>query len=310
MRRFGNIPMIPLPPRISDSRLPVAGPLPRPVDSLSDALHLDLDGAWAGNTVVDRRLDLLEWGAKLRFSAPSRLIERFFQDVQPKLSRFLLYGSGDFHHLTALWIRRVKERFVLVCFDNHPDWDRRPPKWGCGGWINRALELPHLEKASVWGCGNFECWWPYQIFGNRRAERSGRLELHPWADDRSEADQQRRGAILRGNWQNRFHEFLQTIRGATIYVSIDLDCLVPDEAVTNWENGRFTSSDVGWALQRLRENCRIAGGDVCGAFSEPHYARWKQRFAAGFDHPKLPRQSVAETVNFRTLSRIWPLLID
>ena len=260
--------------------------------------------------MVDRCLDLREWGPGLRFSAPPRLIERFFQELQSKLPRFLLFGSGDFHHLTALWIRRMTERFVLVCFDNHPDWDRRPPKWGCGGWINRALDLARMERASVWGCGNFECWWPYQIFGNRKAERSGRLELHPWADGRGAADQQRGGAILRENWQDQFREFLQTIRGARVYVSIDLDCLVAAEALTNWENGRFTSGDLIWALQGLRSACQIAGGDICGAFSEPHYARWKQRFAAEFDHPKLPKPAAAESreINFRTLERIWPAL--
>ena len=101
----------------------------------------------------------------------------------------------------------MAEPFVLVSFDNHPDWDVRPPRWGCGGWVNRALELPHVKKVSVWGCGNFECWWPGRLFGNRRAEREGRLEVHPWADGRPRADQNRRGAILRANWREHFARF-------------------------------------------------------------------------------------------------------
>jgi arginase family enzyme len=279
---------------------------------LADALHLDLDSVWAGNGLVSDRLDATDWGPKLRFSAPSRLIEQFFAEAQSRLRRFVLYGSGDFHHLTALWMRNIAAPFVLVSFDNHPDWDIRPPKWSCGAWINRALELPNVEKISVWGCGNFECWWPGQIFGNRKAERRGKLEVHPWADERPAAQRKRRGAILRTDWQARFQRFIESIDGRMVYVTIDLDCLVPNEAITNWESGRLTSDDVVWAVQKLRKSCRIAGGDLCGAYSKPRYARRKQRFAANFDHPKLlypPADKIRE-INFNTLAKIWPVLVS
>jgi arginase family enzyme len=222
----------------------------------------------------------------------------------------MLFGSGDFHHLTALWIRRVAQPLVVVSFDNHPDWDIRPPKWCAGSWVNRALELPHVERVSIWGCGNFECWWPGQIFGNRRAERSGKLEVHPWADERPMKDRQRRGAILRENWREHFEKFARNLGGANVYVTIDLDCLRNEEAITNWESGRFTIVDLAWALQTLRDNCRIIAGDICGAFSEPSYARWKQKFASEMDHPKLPRPSADEIrkINFTALESLWPFL--
>jgi len=276
------------------------------------ALHIDLDGAWAGNGVLAERLDATDWGPKLRFSAPPRLIEAFYREIQPRLSSFQLYGSGDFHHLTALWIRNVSDRLIVISFDNHPDWDVRPPRWACGGWVNRALELPNVERISVWGCGNFECWWPGQIFGNRRAEREGNLEVHPWADDRPPKDQARRGAILQTTWQSRFDEFVSGISGRAVYVTIDLDCLKAAEAVVNWESGRFTTADLEWALTRVRQNCRLVAGDICGAFSEPRYARRKQRFAAEFDHPKLTHPPVVEirATNLATLKKLWPVLIS
>ena len=37
----------------------------------------------------------------------------------------------------------------------------------------------------------------------------------------------------------------------------------------------------------LRHHAHILGGDMCGAFSPPAYARRKQRFASRMDHPKL-----------------------
>jgi arginase family enzyme len=239
------------------------------------------------------------------------LVAEFYREYETHLvAPFLLYGSGDFHHLTALWIRRVAQPVILVSFDNHPDWDVRPPKWGCGGWVNRALELPHVRCVSVWGCGNFECWWPHQLFGNRRAERAGILDVHPWADGRPSKDQQRRGAILRDNWREHFEQFLKDLGGTNAYVTVDLDCLRAEEAVTNWESGRFTIVDLEWALRKLRESSQIIGGDICGAYSSPHYARFKQRFAGEFDHPKLqlPALDQIRRINSAALAKLWPLL--
>ena len=255
-------------------------------------------------------MDARAWGPRIRFSAPAAEIERFDEEVKPRLAPFVVYGSGDFHHLTALWLRRLTSLTTVVSFDNHPDWDIRPPKWACGGWVNRALELTQIEKVSVWGCGNFECWWPGRIFGNNRAERSGRLEVHPWADDRTAKERTRRGAILQSNWREKFKRFTDSLAGRDVYVTVDLDCLREDEAVTNWENGRFTVEDVAWAIAGLTEKNRIVGGDICGAWSAPVFARWKQRFASEMDHPKLPAPdaTVAAKRNLGALQRLLPVL--
>ena len=255
-------------------------------------------------------LDARDWGARLRFSAPPSLVEEFYREFGQKLAPFILYGSGDFHYLSALWLRRLNEPVVLVSFDNHPDWDIRPPKWGCGGWINRALQLAHVQHIAIWGCGNFECWWPHNIFANRAGEREGRLEVHPWADDRPMKDRQRRGAILQNNWREHFELFVANLRDRNVYVTIDLDCLRSEDAVTNWESGRFDVADLEWALGKLREDSRIIGGDICGAYSEPKYARRKQRFASEWDHPKvdLPAPDEIRKTNFAALERLWPAL--
>ena len=277
---------------------------------MSGALHLDLDGAWSRETVPFATLELRDWGPHLRFSAPSRLVEKFYREIEAQLRPFILYGSGDFHHLTALWLRRVQQPVTVVSFDNHPDWDIRPPQWGCGSWVNRALKLSPIKKVSVWGCGNFECWWPWQIFGNRRAERRGHLEVHPWADDRGPSARERRGAIVRQDWQQRFLAFAKELTGEAVYVTIDLDCLRAENALTNWESGRFSLDDLEWALCELRHAAQIVGGDICGAFSPPEYARWKQRFAARIDHPKIPTRSAEDIreTNETALKKLWPLL--
>lgn len=255
-------------------------------------------------------MDVREWGPPLRFTAPVGLLERFGASVVPRLPECVVYGSGDFHHLSALLLRRVAERVVLLSFDNHPDWDIRPPRWSCGGWINRALELPNVQRAEVWGCGNFECWWPARIFGNQRAERAGRLSVHPWADGRRPNERERRGAILRADWREHFGRFAQSLAGQAVYVTVDLDCLTEADAVTNWENGRFLRDDLLWAIGELQKSCDIIASDICGAYSVPRYARKTQEFVANWDHPRRPPPCADEAAatNSRTLRELLPIL--
>jgi arginase family enzyme len=115
---------------------------------------------------------------------------------------------------------------------------------------------------------------------------------------------------LRSSWRRCFEQFSQSIDGENLYVTIDLDCLDVKEAVTNWEAGRFMAEDLQWALKKLRESSQIVGGDVCGAYSPPTYARYKQHFAAEFDHPRvqLPDPERIRQINLATLERVWPLL--
>ena len=280
---------------------------------LAQALHLNLDQAWPAGVLSLETLDATSWGPVLRFSAPDCSIKTFYDELGRSLPPFLLYGSGDFHHLTALWVRRVSEPFVLISFDNHPDWDVRPPRWCCGGWVNRALELPLVKKVSVWGGGIFKSWWPGRLFGNRRAERTGRLELYPCGEGRPASDRAGGRGILEIHWRERFEEFVHGLEAANLYVTIDLDCLRAEEAITNWESGRFTVADLGWALSQLRASgARILGGDICGAFSPERYARPKQRLVAYLDHPKIPARDLesARKINLRSLAALWPFLAE
>ncbi len=274
------------------------------------AIHLNLDDAWQLRDFSLKTIEAREWGPRLRFCAPTREIEAFYQVVGAKLPPFIVYGSGDFHHLSALWLRRLPGLTTVVSFDNHPDWDLRPPRWACGGWVNRALALPQVEKVSVWGCGNFECWWPGRLFGNNLAERRGQLAVHPWADERSAREQKRRGAILQDNWREKFGEFVRQLGNRRVYVTIDLDCLRAEDAGTNWENGRFTVADLEWALALLGRGNRISAGDICGAWSPARYARRGQRFVAQMDHPRLPAREPAEMrqTNEAALARLLPRL--
>jgi hypothetical protein len=116
--------------------------------------------------------------------------------------------------------------------------------------------------------------------------------------------------ISAANWRAAFAQFVDSIRTPALYVTVDLDSLVESDAVTNWENGRFSLPDLVWAIGLLRQKVRIVGGDLCGAFSPMRYGSRFQALAGRFDHPR-PR-SVSEeerrTINLRALKTIWPHL--
>ena len=278
---------------------------------MQPGIHLDLDGAWESGILGIPTLDLRDWGPRLRYSAPRSEMAAFCRQVEGRLAPFILFGSGDFHHLAGALVHRMPQAVTLVSFDNHPDWDVRSLAWGCGGWINRALESGRVDRAVVWGCANFEVAWPHRLFANRSSLRNGRLVVRPWAERQSARTLRRYDAITADNWRQQFDQFADEVAGADVYVTIDLDCLRREEAITNWENGLFAAADLVWALGRLHDRTRILGGDLCGGWSRPVYARWTQRVAGYWDHPRLAQidGDEARSINHATLEAIWPALV-
>jgi arginase family enzyme len=275
----------------------------------SDSVHIDLDGAWPADC-TEAYVECREWGRRLRYSATKEGIDEFYEFIRARLARFTLFGSGDFHHLTAVWLRQLEEPVILVSFDNHPDWDIRPPRWCCGTWMNRALELPMVRKAAIWGCGNFELNWPTHLFVSREALRTQRFEIWPWTERLKRSGRRRWPGMTREDWREKFGEFARRIRGESVYVTIDLDCLHREESTTNWEHGLFKVEDIRWVLGELRSQTKVVGGDLCGAYSKPVFERWKQRIESTLDHPKLEpvTEAVAAARNGRAREIIWSAL--
>ena len=268
-------------------------------------IYLNLDDAI--DALGFESLDLRRWGPILRYHGTRKAVDEFWREIELKLTAFTLYGSGDFHYLAGVLLRKVTEPVTLISFDNHPDWDIRPPYWACGGWVNRALEMPNVLQASIWGCGNFELRFPSRLFANHRALKSGKLQVNAWAERQPAAVATRFNCMTRDNWRTRFESFAKSLESQRAYVTVDLDCLADSEIITNWENGLFTIGDISWALDTLHTHTKVIGGDMCGAYSIPAYARWLQRLAGNWDHPKLPPIdiAVARQKNLATIQTLW-----
>jgi hypothetical protein len=116
--------------------------------------------------------------------------------------------------------------------------------------------------------------------------------------------------MQRTDWREKFSLFAKELAARNVYVTVDLDCLGLGEAVTNWEMGLFSLGDIAWALAELRKHATMIGGDLCGAHSEPRYARRWQRLAAERDRPRQPAPDAAASrrLNARAFAAIWPAL--
>jgi arginase family enzyme len=272
-------------------------------------IYFQVDDAWPANVGGLETVDVRDEAKALRFIGSPKKIDAFAKKYAERMRPFTLFGSGDFHHLSALWLRQFRDSFLLLSFDNHPDWVTSGPKWSCGGWINRALEDRHLRGVSIWGCGNDECDPSERGRGNRAAAEGGKLAVHPWRKPKIDYPHWLLPTTPE-TWRAELTEWTSRHAGEILYVTIDLDCLTASDAVTNWESGRFTVDDLVWALGLLHEKMKIIGGDLCGAWSTPAFASPFQRFASWWDHPKKKVDVTRRTaVNEAALARIWPALV-
>ena len=274
---------------------------------------IDLDGSLLLQPAISERLsegraclaDFRHAGPHLRVLASQRRIAGFVAGLDRAFGRpggdpeIFLYGSGDFHHLSAALISRLREPVTVVHFDNHPDWCRLPATFNCGGWVNRALDLPHVTRVVTIGPCSADFVRPEWQTANLPAVAAGRLEVYPWRAAPSKvwmrypdtrccrfAD----GAIHWRNladeaWGDFLDELIARLPATALWITIDKDVLSPAEATTNWDQGQMPLDLVIAAVERLAANGRIAGIDVCGEHSPPVFAGWIRTAIANFDNP-------------------------
>jgi len=137
------------------------------------------------------------------------------------------------------------------------------------------------------------------------------LEVWPRIERFGPSARRRWPGITAENWQDRFAAFASGLSDSPVYITIDMDCLKPETASTDWEQGLFTPEDIAWALGKLREFTTIIGGDLCGAHSPAQYTRWTQRRTALIDHPKKTAidPGTAHQLNLEAANAIWPALV-
>jgi len=295
---------------------------------------LDIDGSL--NTQSSLR-DLLPWASVTTMpmrdlAQPLRLWGRAatMQRARTRLAgtatggpAVTMIGSGDFHHLAALLIERVREPVTVIHFDNHPDWVRWAPRWHCGSWVNEALRLQPVEKIITLGPCSEDLVRPQLKGGNLRALANGKLVLLPW----QHAPSRVWGAVANGAghraerghliWRNladassadNIAFVLDQIGTAAIWLTVDKDVLPESEALTNWDQGRMPLRALLDLIAGIGARKRIVGADICGEFSPPALRNPFKRIESRIDRPQRnadpARLARNEAVNRELLHAIW-----
>jgi arginase family enzyme len=250
-----------------------------------------------------RRVWLRDLADSLRIVASRRALRelrrRLMRDdaARPAGACVDFVGSGDFHHITAVLLRRFSEPLTVVHVDNHPDWVGWPRTFNCGGWVNRALELPHVRRVITLGPCSADLSLPETKFANLGAVASGSLEVYPWRHEPSR--------VLRGygegashatrdgqvvwktladvSWSDFVTSLIARIPTRAVYLTIDKDALAPTDAVTNWDQGEMTVEHVLTLIEQLASARCLVGADVCGDYSPPAFTSTWRRLLSWFD---------------------------
>jgi hypothetical protein len=209
------------------------------------------------------------------------------------------FGSGDFHHVTFALLRRLQTPFNLLILDNHPDWMRGVPILHCGTWVAHALRLPNLRRI-------------FHVGGNVDFDNAYRLAA-PWCE-------LIRGKVVvlpafrefsSGSWARVWHHplrkgpgspvvpsriekliepYREELASCPIYVSIDKDVLVQQDAVVNWDSGHLRLAEVCHILCIFLHMAsgRLAGADILGDWSPVVTQGPLRRLLDWIEHPALP----------------------
>ena len=144
--------------------------------------------------------------------------------------------SGNYHYISALFLRKIKEPFSLVVLDHHPDMQR--PMFdilSCGGWVADVLENNEFVR-------------DVHIIG---ADRKLIGEL--------EEDVRRRAFFY------NIDDVQLPDTGFPVYLSIDKDVISSSELRTNWDQGEASMDFViSFAKDLLMSGREVLAVDICG----------------------------------------------
>lgn len=232
-----------------------------------------------------RQLDCRDLGPAMRlWTRPptlSQLRHRLATGLPLSFGPALVFcGSGDFHHVTPLLLERAIEaagrpETTLVHFDNHPDWVKFEPGAHCGSWVGRAARYPEVTKVITIGVCSQDIDRPRSRGADLDIVEQGKVEVYPYRAPRAAE----RLTVAGREWptiesmgEAAFAEYLpQRITTEAVYVTIDKDVLRPEDAGTNWDQGRTSLSFLKTLIERATVGRRVIGADVVGDWSRANY---------------------------------------
>ena len=277
-------------------------------------LILDFDGA-VKTLPNELRIDLHNWQETLRFSCRNNALKRLENNIEDTLAvphDTVFLGSGDYHHISHLLIRRYASKgqsLQVVVFDNHPDNMRYPFGLHCGSWVWHVSRLKFVSQIHVLGITSRDVEAMHGWENHLRNLRSGKVCY--WCVG-SNLNWMRSLGISHSHSFASADSLLDAFSGHLelcndpIYLSIDKDVLSVDEARTNWDQGVMRLAEMKVAITALKN--RIIGSDVTGEVSVYHYQSRLKRLLSGLDaQPRIVEadlqqwQSAQQAINLELL---------
>jgi len=165
-----------------------------------------------------------------------------------RFRRVTLIGNGNYHYVTYVLLSEIRQPFSLILFDHHTDLEQGGdlPYLSCGSWVSIALRtLPQLDRVVIIGAQSSD-------------ERSHASVLPSKVTVISEQEVSRLSTV------QVVRALRRVLPDQPVYISIDKDVLDRDHAVTNWDQGSMTLSQLLDVIRELMRTRQLAGVDVCG----------------------------------------------
>ncbi|MDO1528783.1 hypothetical protein QMK61_08085 [Fulvimonas sp. R45] len=285
--------------------------------ALQRPVVLDLDGS-VGPLPGGLVLPLAGWQEAIRFGCTLATLRRFraaLDAALPPRHGTVFMGSGDFHHLSWPLVARLKPAtpIQVVVLDNHPDNMRFPFGVHCGSWVRRVAALPFVAHVHVLGITSADIGAGHAWENYLTPLRRGRLTYWSMGVDTGWSRRLGIARAFRGfdDPDALVDAFVEHQRGVAMpsYLSIDKDAFHPDEARTNWDQGRLRLPHALAMIDSLRPG--LAGSDVNGEVSHYRYTTWwKRKLSAMDEQPEIDPARLAgwqaqqHALNLRLLEAI------
>lgn len=157
-----------------------------------------------------------------------------------------LLGSGNYHYITYILLKRISYPFSLVLFDHHNDMQESliPDLLSCGNWLRNGLKRnTHLKQVFIFGLGEEQL---------PSLESVTEKEIHVFPQNQLKKDE----------WMEQLFPLVQY----PIYISIDKDVFDPKVAYTNWDQGTMKEDFIEDFFESIDRKLTLIGGDICGEY--------------------------------------------
>ena len=154
-----------------------------------------------------------------------------------ELSALHFLDSGNYHHLSRLYIDLIKQPFNLIVYDNHTDmqFSAFGNILSCGSWIADAYKTcENIHNIIIIGANE-------QYIQDCEFKNDDKIIFADSIFDVKIAE-----------------------NNLPIYISVDKDVLSKEEFASDWDQGKMSVITLIKELKHLIKNFKILGTDICG----------------------------------------------